>query len=131
MSGRLDGRVAIIVGAGQQTGATTGNGRATSIRFAREGARLLLVDRDEQALAEVADDVRQLGAEPATLAVDIREDAAPTAIMTTCRDAFGRIDVLHNNVGVGAGDAAPTSTDRRGVRPDHGRQPALALASVP
>ena len=46
MSGRLEGKTAIVVGGGQTPGATIGNGRATSILFAREGARVLVVDRD-------------------------------------------------------------------------------------
>lgn len=97
----------MIVGAGQQPGATIGNGRATSIRFAQEGARLVLVDRDAAALEAVADDVNGLGAEFTTLAVDITADDAPDTIIGAAIDAFGRIDVLHNNVGIGAGDAPP------------------------
>ncbi len=107
MSTRLAGKVCVIVGAGQQPGVTMGNGRATSIRFAQEGARLLLVDRDAAALAAVTDDVAQQGAEVATLSVDITADDAPETILGAAIDTFGRIDVLHNNVGIGAGDAPP------------------------
>lgn len=107
MSGRLNGKVCVIVGAGQQPGATIGNGRATSIRFAEEGARLLIVDRDDDALIRTAHDVHDAGATADRLVLDITEDDAPDAIIEAAVSTFGRIDVLHNNVGIGAGDAPP------------------------
>jgi NAD(P)-dependent dehydrogenase (short-subunit alcohol dehydrogenase family) len=107
VSGRLHGKVCVVVGAGQQAGATIGNGRATSIRFAQEGARLLLVDHDQSALEAVVADVEELGVEVATLAGDITADDTPEAIIATAVRTFGRLDVLHNNVGIGAGDAPP------------------------
>jgi NAD(P)-dependent dehydrogenase (short-subunit alcohol dehydrogenase family) len=107
MSGRLDGKVCVVVGAGQQPGATIGNGRATSVRFAEEGARLLLVDRDPDAVAGTASDVAALGVIPHTLLLDITADDAPDAIVSMALDEFGYMDVLHNNVGIGAGDAPP------------------------
>ncbi|MDW3213478.1 MAG: SDR family NAD(P)-dependent oxidoreductase [Ilumatobacteraceae bacterium] len=109
MTGRLDGKVCIVVGAGQQAGPTIGNGRATSIRFAQEGARLLLVDRDADAVAQTADEIRSgtPAAEIVTVTADITADDAPATIVRTALDAYGRIDVLHNNVGIGAGDAPP------------------------
>lgn len=107
MSGRLDGKVCLIVGAGQQPGATIGNGRATSIRFAQEGARLVLVDRDAEALEATAADCRAAGGEPLTLRCDIATDTGPDDLVRAALDAHGRIDVLHNNVGIGAGDGPP------------------------
>ncbi|HEU5081815.1 MAG TPA: SDR family NAD(P)-dependent oxidoreductase [Acidimicrobiales bacterium] len=102
--GRLAGRIAVVVGAGQTPGKTVGNGRATAITFAREGARLVLVDRDEERLAETAADV---DAEHVTVAVDISSDGGPDRVVQAALDAFGGIDVLHNNVGIGAGDGEP------------------------
>lgn len=107
MSGRLDGKVCVVVGAGQQPGITIGNGRATSRRFAEEGARLLLVDRDPDAVAATASDIAHLGAVPHTLVVDITTDDAPDMIVATAINEYGCLDVLHNNVGIGDGDAPP------------------------
>lgn len=107
MSGRLDGKVCVVVGAGQQPGATIGNGRATAIRFAREGARLVLVDRDLDALDAVATDVEGVGAELVRVVADVTADEAPDEIIRVAVDSYGRLDVLHNNVGIGAGDAPP------------------------
>ena len=106
-SGRLADKVCIVVGAGQQEGQTIGNGRATSIRFAQEGARLVLVDRDTDALRQTADDVIAAGAEPVLVCVDVTDDDAPDTIISAALDVTGSIDVLHNNVGIGAGDAPP------------------------
>ncbi len=107
MNNRLHSRVAVIVGAGQQAGETIGNGRATAIRFAEEGALLLLVDRDANALGETHRVVVEAGAIAAHLVVDITADDAPDTIVAAALEAFGRIDVLHNNVGIGVGDAPP------------------------
>jgi len=102
--GRLDGRVAIVVGAGQTPGETVGNGRATAITFAREGASLLLVDRDPESLAETAG---LTGAGAVQFVIDIASDDGPDAVVAAALDAVGRIDILHNNVGIGAGDGPP------------------------
>jgi len=102
--GRLDGRVAIVVGAGQTEGETVGNGRATAITFAREGASLLLADRDPASMAETA---RLTGIGPEQVVVDIADDDGPDRLVAAALEAFGRIDILHNNVGIGAGDGPP------------------------
>lgn len=107
MNQRLHDKVAVVVGAGQQAGQTVGNGRATAVRFAEEGARLLLVDCDTDALAETHREVTEIGAIAADLNIDITADEAPDTIVAAAQNAFGGIDVLHNNVGVGAGDAPP------------------------
>jgi NAD(P)-dependent dehydrogenase (short-subunit alcohol dehydrogenase family) len=106
-SGRLTGKVIVVVGAGQQPGQTIGNGRATSIRFAQEGAELILVDRDPDALAATVADVESEAAHAASVVVDITADDAPDRIVQAALDRYGRVDVLHNNVGIGAGDAPP------------------------
>jgi NAD(P)-dependent dehydrogenase (short-subunit alcohol dehydrogenase family) len=104
---RLEGRVAVVVGAGQTAGETIGNGRATAITFAREGALLLLADRDAATLETTAELVRAEGFDVRTVVADITTADGPAGVVQAAVDAYGRIDVLHNNVGIGAGDAAP------------------------
>ncbi|HVE94528.1 MAG TPA: SDR family NAD(P)-dependent oxidoreductase [Acidimicrobiales bacterium] len=104
---RLAGRVAVLVGAGQTPGETIGNGRATAITFAREGAPLLLVDRDPESLTETADLARAQGTEVRTLVADVSTDDGPSDIVATALEFFGGFEILHNNVGIGAGDAPP------------------------
>jgi NAD(P)-dependent dehydrogenase (short-subunit alcohol dehydrogenase family) len=106
--GRLEGRIAVVVGAGQTPGATTGNGRATAITFAREGASLLLVDRDAASLAETA---AAVDGPVEQLVADVADGGAPEAIVRAALEAYGRIDILHNNVGIGAGDGPPHHLD--------------------
>jgi NAD(P)-dependent dehydrogenase (short-subunit alcohol dehydrogenase family) len=104
---RLEDRVAVIVGAGQTAGETIGNGRATAITFAREGAVLVLADRDTTTLEETAELARAEGANVTTVVADVATDDGPDRIVQAAVDAHGRLDVLHNNVGIGAGDASP------------------------
>ena len=72
--GRLHGKRAVVVGAGQTPGETIGNGRATALLFAREGAHLLLVDRDEVSLRETAAQVRREGGDAEELVADHEMD---------------------------------------------------------
>ena len=79
--GRLDGRTAVIVGAGQSRGETLGNGRATAITFANEGARLLLVDRDEAQLAATTEAIEAASGRVASIVVDIATDDGPQQVV--------------------------------------------------
>ena len=108
---RLEGKVAAIVGAGQQPGETMGNGRATALRFAREGARLLLVDLDPDRASETLAMCEEEGAEAAALIADITREEDCAAIASACVDRFGRIDILHNNVGRSEGDRETAEMD--------------------
>ncbi len=93
------------MGAGQSAGETMGNGRATAITFAREGAAVVLVDRDPESLAETA---RQIDGPAVTQVVaDVAADDGPDRIVAAAVDAHGGFDILHNNVGIGAGDGPP------------------------
>jgi NAD(P)-dependent dehydrogenase (short-subunit alcohol dehydrogenase family) len=107
MSGRLEGKVAIVVGAGQRPGSTIGNGRATSVLFAREGARVLAVDRDLTSAEETCALIASEGGDAAAHQADITDEAACAALAAACTERWGRIDVLHNNVGIGTGDSTP------------------------
>ncbi len=105
---RLEGKVAIIVGAGQTPGEGLGNGRATAIRFAQEGAKVLAVDRDVASATHTAQLAAETGQECIALQADVREEAALAAAVQFAHRRWGRIDILHNNVGVSiAGGDAP------------------------
>ena len=104
---RLAGKVAVIIGAGQSPGQGLGNGRATAIRFAREGARVLAVDRRIESAQETANLIRQEGFVCEAFAADVTcESELAAAMQEACR-RWGSLDVLYNNVGVslGGGDA--------------------------
>src|SRR2546426_2590220 len=105
---RLDGKVAIVVGAGQTPGETIGNGRATAILFAREGAKVLLVDRDLDSARETQGMIEGEGGAAVAFEADAAREADCEAMVEACRSEFGRIDILHNNGGIGMGDAGPT-----------------------
>jgi NAD(P)-dependent dehydrogenase (short-subunit alcohol dehydrogenase family) len=98
----------VIVGAGQTPGATIGNGRATALRFAQEGAHLLLVDRDDASVKETQAMVLDAGGRAEIAVADIAAPEGPTRVRERALEALGRIDILHHNVGIGAGDNTPT-----------------------
>lgn len=107
MAKRLEGKAAIIVGAGQTPGDTIGNGRAMSILFAREGARVLLVDRRLAAALETKELIDGERGEAVAFEADITKAADCQALTEACVAAFGRIDILVNNAGIGDGDGGP------------------------
>jgi len=96
MAGRLQDRVAII------TGGAGGIGAATGRLFCEEGARVVLVDRDAEAMAEVEADIRTAVPDAALLPLllDVGEEATAAAIVANTRKAFGPIDILVNNAGI-------------------------------
>ncbi|MGH9307029.1 MAG: SDR family NAD(P)-dependent oxidoreductase [Acidimicrobiales bacterium] len=102
---RLEDKVGIVVGAGQTPGETIGNGRAAAVLFAREGARLLLVDRDLDSAQDTAAMIATEGGSAQCIQGDWTNSADCVAYARACVEAFGRIDFLHNNVGIGRGDA--------------------------
>ncbi|MBV9660397.1 MAG: SDR family oxidoreductase [Acidimicrobiales bacterium] len=103
----------MVVGAGQTPGETLGNGRATAILFAREGAQVLCVDRDLASAEETAQLITDAGGTARVARADVTDEEAVRAAVNTCVDAFGRIDILHNNVGISlaGGDAEITEID--------------------
>jgi NAD(P)-dependent dehydrogenase (short-subunit alcohol dehydrogenase family) len=104
---RLEDRVALVVGAGQTPGETIGNGRATAILFAREGARVVVVDRDLDSARETVSMIESEGGVASAALADATDEEACRDLVRGCLDLHGRIDVLHNNVGIGGGDAGP------------------------
>ena len=91
---RLEGKVAIIVGAGQSPGEGIGNGRATTLRFAQEGARILAVDRIIASAEETAAMATQ-GGECVPFAADVTKEETLATAMEAARARWGRIDILH------------------------------------
>jgi NAD(P)-dependent dehydrogenase (short-subunit alcohol dehydrogenase family) len=101
---RLADKIAVIVGGGQQSGETIGNGRATALRFAQEGATVLLADMDEASAEATGKMIQEAGGNYSTLAADVTKEADCKKIIETCVKRHGRIDILHNNVGRSRGD---------------------------
>ena len=96
----LDGRVAIVAGAGQTPGPVIGNGRATCMLFARAGAHVIALDRDRASADETAAMIDADGGSAEALVADVTEEAALIAVVQAIVERHGRIDVLQNNVGV-------------------------------
>jgi NAD(P)-dependent dehydrogenase (short-subunit alcohol dehydrogenase family) len=103
---RLHGKIAVVIGAGQSPGEGMGNGRAAVLRFAQEGAKVLAVDCNLASAEETASMVKNAG-ECFPFEADVTKEATLAAAMAAARRRWGRIDVLHYNVGVsiGGGDA--------------------------
>ena len=104
---RLKDKVAIVVGAGQSPGEGIGNGRATALTFAREGAKVLCVDRDLQSAGETVDLIVKNQGTAMAFKADVTKEAEVKAFIAEAHGRWGRIDILHNNVGVSlsGGDA--------------------------
>ena len=110
MAARLNGKVAVVIGAGQSPGTGMGNGRATAVLFAREGAKVLAVDRDPASAAETVKLIRDEGGTAEAFEADVTREVELKQCIADCVGRWGRLDVLHNNVGisVAGGDASPT-----------------------
>jgi NAD(P)-dependent dehydrogenase (short-subunit alcohol dehydrogenase family) len=104
---RLEGKVAVVIGAGQAPGEGIGNGRAAAVRFAREGARVLAVDRSIESAEETAAMIRAEGFEAVAFGADVTRENELVQAIYGAKERWGSLDVLHNNVGVslGGGDA--------------------------
>ena len=107
---RLKGKVAIVVGAGQSPGEGLGNGRATVIRFMQEGATVMAVDRDLASAEETIKLAKKDGGTAVAFEADVTKEKTLAAMVDSAQSQFGRIDVLHYNVGfsIAGGDAPPT-----------------------
>ena len=101
---RLKGKIAVVVGAGQQPGDNIGNGRAISILFAREGAKVMLVDKNLDSALETKSMIEKEGRESFVFEADIIREDDCRGIADKCVEIYGRIDILVNNVGIGEED---------------------------
>ena len=104
---RLTDRIAIVVGAGQSPGEGMGNGRATAITFAREGAKVLCVDHNLDSAQATVEMIAAAGGTAQAFSADVTRASDITAMVADAQARWGRIDILHNNVGVSlaGGDA--------------------------
>jgi len=104
---RLEGKVGIVVGAGQSPGQTVGTGRAAALVFAREGAKVLLVDRDLGSARETAEMVEGEGGVAECFEADWTSASDCKAFAADCVERWDRIDFVQNNVGIGTDDSGP------------------------
>lgn len=114
MGGRLEGKVALVTGAGS-CGPGWGNGKATAVQFAREGAAVFCVDIDLNAAKETTQIIEDEGGRTTSIECDVADRTAVEGMIEACVSEFGKIDVLHNNVGIielgGAVDTSEESWD--------------------
>ena len=101
MGNRLQGKVAIVVGAGT-FGDGWGNGKATAVTFAREGAKVFAVDVSENAVDETQSLIEKEGGICRKYVADVTQTDQIKNMADECINEFGRIDILHNNVGITA-----------------------------
>ncbi len=109
---RLEGQVAIVTGAGQTAGEGMGNGRATAIMVAREGASLVLANRSMASLDETRAQIEQEGYSAHCVTADVALEDDCRALVKEAVDRFGRVDILHNNVGIAPWDGDSATIDR-------------------
>jgi NAD(P)-dependent dehydrogenase (short-subunit alcohol dehydrogenase family) len=101
MSERVKDKVAIVTGAGS-IGPGWGNGKAAAVLYAREGAQVFAVDRNRDAAEETVRIIREEGGDCHPYEADVSKPDAVKALVVECLSVFGRVDILHNNVGVPA-----------------------------
>ena len=102
MTGSCEGRVALVTGGG------SGIGRATALIFAREGASVVVADRDVAGAHETVRLVRDLGADAHAVEADVTDESSVSAMVDAVVDRFGRLDCAHNNAGIiGARPSVP------------------------
>lgn len=115
MSARLKDKVAIVTGAGA-SGPGWGNGKAAAVLFAREGARVFAIDINLEAVEETRQIISDEGGECAIRQTDVSQSKQVEAMVESCLETYGRVDILHNNVGIvevgGPVEASEESWDR-------------------
>ena len=100
MANRLQGKIAVVVGAGQFPGESVGNGRAAALRFMEEGATILAMDRNLDSAMETLDIAGQNKGDSFACATDVASSEGIQQAINSVVERFGRIDILHYNVGI-------------------------------
>lgn len=110
MGNRVEGKVAVVVGAGQTPGESIGNGRATAILLAREGAKVVVADRNLASAEETVAMIHAEGGTATAVQADATDEESVTNLIASALNTYGKLDILHNNVGasVSTGDAPAT-----------------------
>ncbi|MEZ5650395.1 MAG: SDR family NAD(P)-dependent oxidoreductase [Burkholderiaceae bacterium] len=115
MAGRMQDKIVIVAGAGA-SGPGWGNGKASAVLYAREGARILAVDKRRQAAEETCGIITDEGGQCEVFEADVCDEQAVADMTAHCIERWNRIDVLHNNVGIvetgGAVEASLESWNR-------------------
>jgi len=107
MAGRVEGKVALVVGGGQTPGETIGNGRATCIVLAREGAKVVVADRELARAQETVAIIEKEGHTASAVEADVTDEESVRRMVAAVLERHGQLDILHNNVGasIALGDA--------------------------
>jgi len=133
--GRLADKIAIVTGAGQTPGQNIGNGRATAILFAREGARVALMDRERASAEETAREIGAAGGVADVVVGDVSVEEDCLTAIAACVERFGGLDIVHHNVGIGQGDGWCEAIDITAwegiVRVNAGGALLIAKAALP
>lgn len=110
MAKRVEGKVAIVVGGGQTAGESIGNGRATAILLAREGAQVVVADLRLESAQETVAMIRAEQGEATALQADATNEESLSRLIASTLSTYGKLNILHNNVGasVSTGDAPAT-----------------------
>jgi NAD(P)-dependent dehydrogenase (short-subunit alcohol dehydrogenase family) len=109
MAGRLSGKVAVVTGAAPR-GEGVGNVMATAILFAREGAKVVLVNRSAERAEKLLRQIKDEGGEAAVFAGDVTKMDVTEEMAVFTVKTYGRLDILHNNVGFGTAGTPETVT---------------------
>jgi len=103
MAGRVEGKVALV------TGGASGIGRATALTFAREGAKLVIADMNEEGGQQTVHMITENGGEAIFVQVDVTSTSAVEAMISKTVETYGRLDCAHNNAGIAGGVRALTA----------------------
>ncbi len=107
---RLENRVAVVIGAGQTPGESVGNGRATALTFAREGAKVLCADLHLERAEATVELIERAGGTAEAVRMDATDEEDVAHLFARCQARWGHLDILHCNVGtsLAGGDAVLT-----------------------